>query len=66
MRFSDEDITPTDIHVASPLDNQTKVGPITRTPAQPLNLEVSSLLTVPNNCFENGLLSVVYNVIRNQ
>ena len=62
----DEDITPTDIHETSPLDIQTIQGPITRARARQLNLEVSSLLSVPFNRFENRLLPIVYNVIRNQ
>ena len=55
-----------DIHEASPLDVQTIQGPITRARARQLNLEVSSLLSVPINTFKNDLLSIVYNVIRNQ
>ena len=62
----DEDITPTDIHEATPLDIQINQGPITRARARQLNLEVSSLLSVPFNSFENSLLPKVYNVIRNQ
>ena len=62
----DEDITPTDIHEASSLDIQTIQGPITRARARQLNLEVSSLLSVSLNSFENSLLPNVYIVIRNQ
>ena len=62
----DEDITRMDILEATPLDIQTIQGPITRARARQLNLEVSSLLSVPFNSFENSLLPKVYNVITNQ
>jgi hypothetical protein len=62
----DEDITSMDMHEASPLDIQPIQGPITRARARQLNLEVSSFLSVPINNFNNDLLPIVYNVIRNQ
>ncbi|KAF8776741.1 hypothetical protein HU200_003476 [Digitaria exilis] len=60
----DEDITPIDIQ--EPLNNKTIQGPITRARARQLNLQVSSILNVPINNCENDLLSIVYNMIRNQ
>jgi hypothetical protein len=62
----DEDITPTDIQEAPSLDIQIIQAPITRARARQLNLEVSSLLSVSVNNYENGLLPNFYNMIRNQ
>jgi len=49
-----------------PLDIQTIQAPITRDRARQLNLELSSLLSVSINNYENDLLPNFYNVIRNQ
>jgi hypothetical protein len=63
MSIGDEDITPSHTHNDPLLDIQ---GPITRTRARQLNLEVSSFLSNSLYDFENRLLPNDYMVLRNE
>jgi hypothetical protein len=63
VRYSDEDITPMDTNNTPQVDIQ---GPITRTRAQQLNLQVISFLRNYSCAFESSMLPNDLIILRNE